>query len=96
MHDDAKLPTDAQRRKLCEMLRDAMIELRMLTGNGRSEQAFDLADAFHNLPEGMWQESFSLQFFRDCFVAAYHNKYPATEQTYNYMSMVDEVIAMSA
>ena len=95
MHDDAKLPTNAQRQKLCEMLQTALVEIRNLAGSGSSAQAFDLADTFHNLPKGMWQEDFSLSFFRDCFVAVYHNKYPATGRSYDYLAMVDRVIAMS-
>lgn len=43
--------TDAQRRKLCEMMYAAFVEMRMLGWEGKSEQAADLADAFHNLPK---------------------------------------------
>ena len=40
------LPTEDQRKQLCELMHHAFIELRYLTG----EQAHDLAYAFHNLP----------------------------------------------
>jgi hypothetical protein len=73
MHPDAKLPTDAQRRKLCEMMHYAFLEMRLLGWAGKAEQAADLADAFHNLPTAMWQEHFSFQFFRDSFVGAYQH-----------------------
>lgn len=40
------LPTEEQRKLLCELMHHAFVELRYLTG----EQANDLAYAFHNLP----------------------------------------------
>jgi len=40
------LPTEEQRKQLCELMHYAFVELRYLTG----EQAHDLAYAFHNLP----------------------------------------------
>jgi hypothetical protein len=91
-HDDAKLPTDAQRRSLCDMLYYALLEMRLLGWEGKSAQAADLADAFHNLPQGMWSDSFSLRSFRDSFLLAYQQKYP--ERSTNYLAMVDEIMAM--
>ena len=44
------LQTDEQRRQLCNLMHEAFIELRYLTG----EQAHDLAYAFHNLPKTMY------------------------------------------
>lgn len=92
MHPDAKLPTDAQRRKLCDMMYHAFSELRVLGWAGKAEQAADLADAFHYLPYGMWHDDFSLQFFRDSFVGAYQQKYQG--RVLDYVAMVDEIIAM--
>jgi hypothetical protein len=91
IHVDAKLPTDPQRRSLSKMLSFAIIEIRFLGWEGKSEQAADLADAFHNLPLDMWSDSFSLSYFRDCFLKAYQQKYP--ERSTNYVAMVDEIMA---
>lgn len=93
MHTDAKLPTDAQRQKLCEMMYQAFLEIRLLGGSGKAEQAGDLADAFHNLPRDMWCDDFSLQFFRDSFLGVYQKKYPV-RMVRDYVKMVDEIIAM--
>lgn len=93
MHSDGKLPTDAQRRKLCEMMHMAFVEMRLLGWGGKAEQAADLADAFHNLPTDIWSEDFSLQFFRDSFLGVYQRKYPVG-RTRDYVAMVDEIIAM--
>lgn len=44
------LPTDKQRRELCDLMAAAFVELRYLEG----DQAHDLAYAFHNLPREMY------------------------------------------
>ena len=93
MHPDAKLPTDAQRQKLSEMMHQAFIEMRLLGWSAKAEQAADLADAFHNLPRDMWRDDFSLKFFRDSFLATYQRKYPEGRYR-DYLAMVDEIIAM--
>ena len=54
MHSDAKPMTDAQRKKLSEMMYWAFLEIRLLGSGGKAQQAADLADAFHNVPTGMW------------------------------------------
>ncbi len=52
-----QLPTAEQKQELCNLMHEAFVELRYLTG----EQAHDLAYAFHNLPKtmygwGQWSE----------------------------------------
>jgi hypothetical protein len=47
---DAKPLTDLQRQHLCELIYDALLEIRLHGWEGRAEQAADLAEAFHNLP----------------------------------------------
>lgn len=44
------LPTEQQRQALCDLMHEAFVELRYLTG----DQAHDLAYAFHNLPKTMY------------------------------------------
>ena len=44
------LPTAEQRQALCDLMYEAFVELRYLTG----EQANDLAYAFHDLPKTMY------------------------------------------
>ncbi len=54
--DDEKddLPTEEQREKLGEIIAFAFIEIRLLGWAGKSAQAADLAEAFHNLPREMY------------------------------------------
>jgi hypothetical protein len=44
------LPTEEQRRLLCELIADALIEIRA----GDTERGVALADALHNLPRTMY------------------------------------------
>lgn len=75
------------------MLHHALVEMRLLGWAGKAEQAADLADAFHNLPMDMWSADFSLQFFRDAFLAVYQKKYPERGGR-DYVAMLNEIIAM--
>lgn len=43
-------PDDLERYSLCVILHRSLVEIRMLTFHGNSEQAYDLADAVHNIP----------------------------------------------
>jgi aminoglycoside phosphotransferase len=69
--------------------------MRLLGWAGKAQQAADLADAFHNLPTGMWQVDFNLQLFRDAFLVPYQQKYPQGRAR-DYVAMVDEIIATIA
>ena len=44
------LPTEEQRRALCDLMHEAFVELRYLDG----QQGHDLAYALHNLPKTMY------------------------------------------
>ena len=48
------LPTESQRVRLLDMVARAFIEIRMLGWSGQSEQAADIADAFHNIPREIY------------------------------------------
>jgi hypothetical protein len=58
MHPDSRLPNEAQRKKLCEMLHHVLVDIRALAAGGHGQQASDLANAFHNLPHEMWCEPY--------------------------------------
>ena len=85
---DAKLPTERQRQRLCKMLYRALLEMRILGWQNKPEQAADLADAFHNLPDSLWSEYFSFDFFRN-FLQSYQNKYPA--EGAKYLNMLNKI-----
>ena len=70
----------------------AFVEICQLGWAGKSEQAAELADAFHNLPKEMWKEDFSLEFLRDAFLTAYQEKYPEG-RIRDYVAIVNEILA---
>ncbi len=90
MHPDSQLPNEAQQKKLCDMLHHALGDIRLLAASGHGEQASDLADAFHNLPQEIWRDYFSISFFRDAFLVPYYRKWPA-RQPRDYIALLDEV-----
>jgi hypothetical protein len=49
---NSALPNESQRQQLCELMHFAFLELRSV--NDQSEQVYDLAYAFHNLPLTMY------------------------------------------
>lgn len=93
VYSDVELLSNAQRQKLCEMTYHASVELRSLARGGACEQAADLADAFHNLPNDLWRSSFSLEDFRDRCLKPFQSKYPR-QGLWDYVDWVNEVIGM--
>ena len=86
------LPTDEQRRRLCEMIAAAFVEIRLLGWEGKAQQAGDLADAFHNVPREMYGwGKWSRHIFRG-MLEHYQHKYPTEESGgRDYVAMFDEV-----
>ena len=84
------LPNEKQRRQICELMHWAFVELRRLDG----DQAHDLADAFHNLPQerygkGKWSVSRTRAFLQ-----RYHDKHQG-HGTYNYVAAFDKIFPTS-
>ncbi len=90
MHPDSQVPNEAQRKKLCDMLHHALVDIRALAGSGHGEQASDLADAFHNLPQEIWCDYFSISYFRTAFLIPYYRKWPHP-RPHDYIALLDEV-----
>jgi hypothetical protein len=60
------LPTPDQHKLLCGMIHRAFLQIRQLGWDGRSEQAAELADAFHNVPLAIQaKEFFSWEYLRN-------------------------------
>lgn len=92
MDDKYQLPTERQREKLCEMLAQAIIQMRSLGWAGQAEQIADLADAFHNLPRemygwGQWDWDLFRLMLRD-----YQCKYFGKDKAESgYVAMLDQI-----
>jgi hypothetical protein len=85
--------TENQRRQLCDLIHTAFLEIRILGWRGCAQQAADLADAFHELPNGMWRDDFETQRFRDIYLLSYEQKYQENERMTSYVKMMDQVMA---
>ena len=72
------------------MLHHAFVDIRMLTASGHGEQASDLADAFHNLPQEIWCDYFSISFFREAFLLPYYRKWQ-DRRPRDYVALLDKV-----
>jgi hypothetical protein len=87
--------TDDQRIRLCEIMADAFVEIRMLCREGNATQASDLADAFHNLPLALWDKNYDLKSICDGDWTFYRDKYPQLCRG-DYVALVREVIAITS
>ena len=63
--EDAKMPTELERRHLARLMYLAFCDLRILACENRNEQARALADAFHNVPLLIYKDDFSFRVFRE-------------------------------
>lgn len=81
------LPGDDQRRRLCELMHEAFIELRHVSD--RPEQVHELAYAFHNLPMTMWGwGTWSVAGLR-AVLARYRERFPGNGP--DYVAMLDAI-----
>jgi hypothetical protein len=89
--EDARMPTDAERKNLSYLMYMAFCELRMLSLRGHAERAKDLAEAFHNIPLLMFTDEFSFQAFKE-FLTRYQEKHKETAQ-FNYLQEWEKLTA---
>ena len=89
---ETKTLSQTQIRLMSKMLHRALIEIRGLGRDGKSEQAADLADAFHNLPVYMFSEDFDWTLFRE-FLEQYLTRYslPPGRWPFDYLTFLDRI-----
>lgn len=86
------MPNEAQRRHLGTMLHRAFVDIRILARNGDTDQAADLADAFHNIPTFMFSEDFDWSVARR-FLETYENMYSNVtgHWPFDYVNSLDKI-----
>ena len=85
------LPTPKQREALCNMVHNALVEIRMLGWGNRSAQVADLADAFHNLPNEIYNPSyFKWEHFR-LGLQEHQEKWKGQMFGRDYVAMLEEI-----
>jgi hypothetical protein len=81
-----RLPTEDQRKALCDLIHEAFVELRYLP----EDQAHDLAYAFHNMPKEMYGwETWSVDVSR-ARLAHYQTKHQAN-LGFDYVDAFDAI-----
>lgn len=77
---------------LGQMLRRALMDIRVLGRRGRARQAADLADVFHNLPTPLVEGRIDLKRFRRN-LEAYQTLYlTGAAPSYDYLAALDHVM----
>lgn len=89
--EDARMPTDSERQKLSRLMYVAFCDLRALSRDGRTQQARDLAEAFHNIPLLMHTSDFSFGAFRN-FLMRYQQKHQG-QARFDYLREWDKLNA---
>jgi hypothetical protein len=95
-YTDSMPLTDAQRRRLCELMLHAFVDIRYITrypSKGTQKQIEGLADAFHNLPRLIWKDEFSLSEFRRT-VERSKAHFKLSWISIDYLAEIDAIIAM--
>jgi hypothetical protein len=89
---ETKRPSENQIRLMGKMLHWALVEIRGLGREGKSEQAADLADAFHSLPAYMFSTHFDWSLVR-AVLQAYQDKYslPQGRWPFDYLTSLDRI-----
>ncbi|MFT4538466.1 MAG: hypothetical protein ACI841_002872 [Planctomycetota bacterium] len=89
------LPTDAQKAQLADLIQRSFVEIRSIAGNGRGEQAANLADTMHNLPRemhgwGTWNRKITRGALKD-----YQDQYHGQDYSpkFDYVAAFDAVFA---
>jgi hypothetical protein len=80
------LPNEDQRKALCDLMRWAFVELRLLDGG----QAHDLADAFHNSPHEMYGRGRWSVAATRAQLQHYQTKH-AANKGFNYVAAFDAI-----
>jgi hypothetical protein len=84
-------PTTEQQRRFGQMLNRALIEIRTLARQEKSEQVRDLANALHSLPGYMFSCEFDWALQRS-MIEEYAQKYPpAAGSICDYLALFDEI-----
>ena len=95
-YPDSKPLTNAHRRKLCELMFYAFCDIRFTASHPPDralQQIAGLSDAFHNLPNLIWEDEFSLAEFRRNVERCFAHDKVSTRIAIDYLAEIDKIIA---
>jgi hypothetical protein len=87
---DRTMPTENQRRALCDLMFRAFVALRFLGYDKKHEVVAHLADAFHNLPHEMFCEETWDWNLLEAELRAFESKHP-DDKVFAFSAMLREV-----
>ena len=83
--------------ELSQLLYEVLTHIRLFARLGENQRVHDLADAFHNLPAGIWRDDFDLERFQQQFITPYENKYGLGTLTpglqFSYSPVLNRIIS---
>ena len=84
---DTTLPTEEQRKELCDLFYHAFVAMRQLAHYKNHEAVYELADTFHNLPQEMYKEGvWDWNLVEFCF-RSFEDKFPE-EKVFPFAAML--------
>lgn len=81
---------EAQVSSLLHLVYRAFVEIRLLAWEESSQQAADLADAFHNLPLALRDNKIDWAFHAN-LLTGYSEKYSSSTRPTNYSRLLEQV-----
>lgn len=86
------MPTENQRRQLCELMHRAFVVLRNLGYSKKHEAVAELADVLHNLPHEMYHEEVWDWNLLESGLRAFEEKFP-DDKFYPFAKMLRDIRA---
>lgn len=87
---DPTMPTEAQRRQLCDLMHRAFVALRSLGYGEKHEAVAELADVFHNLPQEMYREEAWDWNLLEAGLRSFEEKYP-DDKVFPFAAMLRDI-----
>ena len=87
---DPTMPTEGQRRQLCDLMHRAFVALRNLGYGGKHEAIAELADVFHNLPQEMFREEVWDWNLLEAGLRSFEEKFP-DDKIFPFAAMLRDI-----
>jgi len=87
---DPTMPTEGQRRQLCDLMHRAFVALRNLGYGEKHEAVAELADVLHNLPQEMYREEVWDWNLLEAGLRSFEEKFP-DDKVFPFAAMLRDI-----
>ena len=87
---DSTMPTENQRRQLCDLMHRAFVALRNLGYGEKHEAVAELADVFHNLPQEMFRKEVWDWNLLESGLRSFEDKFP-DDKIYPFAAILRDI-----